>query len=60
MIYEKDIREKIATRDAIKDMVTKLDIHRLEQKIDKSNKHLQAHEERLEALEEEQRSTHKD
>ena len=37
----------------------KADIHRVEQKLDKSNKHLQDHEERLEALEEEQQSTHK-
>ena len=37
----------------------KADIHRVEQKLDKSNKHLQDHEERLEALEEDQRSTHK-
>ena len=37
----------------------KADIHRVEQKLDKSNKHLQDHEARLEALEEEQRSTHK-
>ena len=37
----------------------KADIHRVEQKLDKSNKHLQDHEERLEALEEEQLGTHK-
>ncbi len=37
----------------------KADIHRVEQKLDKSNKHLQEHEERLEALEEDQQSTHK-
>ncbi len=37
----------------------KADIHRVEQKLDKSNKHLQDHEERIEALEEDQRSTHK-
>ena len=37
----------------------KADIHRLEQKLDKSNKHLQDHEERLEALEEDQQRTHK-
>ncbi|HYT43161.1 MAG TPA: hypothetical protein VEP90_12520 [Methylomirabilota bacterium] len=37
----------------------KADIHRVEQKLDKSNKHLQDHEERLEALEEDQQSTHK-
>ncbi len=35
------------------------DNHRVEQKLDKSNKHLQDHEERLEALEEDQHSTHK-
>jgi uncharacterized coiled-coil DUF342 family protein len=37
----------------------KVDIHRVEQKLDKSNKHLQDHEARLEALEEEQQRTHK-
>jgi hypothetical protein len=37
----------------------KADIHRVEQKLDQSNKHLQDHEERLEALEEEQLGTHK-
>ena len=37
----------------------KADIHRVEQKLDTSNKHLQDHEARIEALEEEQRSTHK-
>ena len=39
--------------------VEKADIHLLEQKLDKSNKHLQDHEERIQALEEDQRSTHK-
>ena len=37
----------------------KADIHRVEQKLDTSNTHLQDHEERLEALEEDQHSTHK-
>ena len=37
----------------------KVDIHRVEQKLNKSNKHLQDHEARIEALEEEQHSTHK-
>ena len=37
----------------------KADIHRVEQKLGKSNKHLQDHEARLEALEEANRSTHK-
>ena len=37
----------------------KADIQRVEQKLDTSNKYLQDHEERIKALEEEQRSTHK-
>ena len=37
----------------------KADIHRVELKLDTSNKHLQDHEERLEALEKDQQSTHK-
>ena len=40
-------------------LAQKADIHRVEQKLDTSNKHLQDHEARLEALEEEQQSTHK-
>jgi len=48
-----DIREKLTKK------ADKADIHRVEQKLDKSNEHLQDHEERLEALEEEQQSTHK-
>ncbi len=48
-----DLREELAKK------AEKADIHRVEQKIDKSNKHLQDHEERIEALEEDQQSTHK-
>ncbi len=48
-----DIREELTKK------AEKADIHRVEQKIDTSNKHLQDHEERLEALEEEQHRTHK-
>jgi len=48
-----DLREELAKK------VEKADIYRVEQKLDKNNKHLQDHEERLEALEEDQRSTHK-
>ena len=48
-----DLRTELAKK------VEKADIHRVEQKLDTSNKHLQDHEERLEALEEDQRSTHK-
>ncbi len=48
-----DIREELAKK------AEKADIHRVEQKLDKSNKHLQNHEERIEALEEDQQSTHK-
>jgi chromosome segregation ATPase len=47
------IREELAKK------ADKADVHRLEQKVDKSNKYLQDHEERLEALEEEQLGTHK-
>ena len=50
---QKDIREALAHK------ADKADIYRVEQKLDKNNKHLQDHEARLEALEEEQRSTHK-
>jgi hypothetical protein len=39
-----DIREKMATKE---------DIHRLEQKIDKVDKHVKSHESRIENLEEE-------
>ena len=46
-------------REALAQKAEKTDIHRVEQKLDKSNKHFQDHEARLEALEEEQRSTHK-
>jgi chromosome segregation ATPase len=46
-------------REALAHKADKADIHRVEQKLDKSNKHLQDHEERLEALEEAHRSTHK-
>ena len=46
-------------REALAQKADKADIHRVEQKLDKSNKHLQDHEARLEALEEEQHSTHK-
>ena len=46
-------------RKALTQKADKADIHRVEQKLDKSNKHLQDHEARLEVLEEEQRSTHK-
>ena len=46
-------------REALAQKAEKTDIHRVEQKLDKSNKHLQDHEERLEALEEDQHSTHK-
>ena len=46
-------------REALAHKADKADIHQVEQKLDKSNKHLQDHEARLEALEEEQRSTHK-
>ena len=46
-------------RVELKKKAEKADIHRVEQKLDKSNKHLQDHEARLEALEEEQRRTHK-
>jgi uncharacterized protein (DUF3084 family) len=45
--------------EALAQKADKADIHRVEQKLDKSNKHLQDHEARLEALEEDQRSTHK-
>ncbi len=48
-----DLRAKLTKK------AEKADIHRVEQKLDKSNKHLQDHEERLEALEEEQLGTHK-
>jgi len=47
-----DLRAELAKK------AEKADIHRVEQKLDTSNKHLQDHEERLEALED-QRSTHK-
>jgi chromosome segregation ATPase len=50
---QQHIREELAKK------AEKADIHRVEQKLDKSNKHLQDHEERLEALEEEQHRTHK-
>ena len=50
---QKDIREALAQK------ADKADIHRVEQKLDNSNKHLQDHEERIEAIEEEHRSTHK-
>jgi hypothetical protein len=40
---QKDIRENMAT---------KADIHRLEQKIDKVDKHVKSHESRIENLEE--------
>ena len=40
---QEDIREKMAT---------KADIHRLEQKIDKVDKHVKSHESRIENLEE--------
>jgi archaellum component FlaC len=46
-------------REALAQKAEKADIHRVEQKLDKSNKHLQDHEARLEALEEANRSTHK-
>ena len=45
-------------REALVQKADKADIHRVEQKLDKSNKHLQDHEARLVALEEQQ-STHK-
>ena len=45
-------------RVELKKKAEKADIHRIEQKLDQSNKHLQDHEERLEALED-QHSTHK-
>jgi hypothetical protein len=48
-----DVREELTKK------AEKADVHRVEQKIDTSNKHLQDHEERLEALEEEQHRTHK-
>jgi chromosome segregation ATPase len=48
-----DLREKLAKKAG------KADIHRLEQKLDKRGQQLQDHEERLEALEEEQLGTHK-
>ena len=41
---QEDIREKMATKE---------DIHRLEQKIDKVDKHVKSHESRIENLEEE-------
>ena len=46
-------------REALAQKADKADIHRVEQKLDKSNKHLQDHEARIEALEEDQQSTHK-
>ena len=46
-------------REALAQKADKADIHRVEQKLDQSNKHLQDHEARLEALEEEQHRTHK-
>jgi len=46
-------------REALAQKADKADIQRVEQKLDQSNKHLQDHEERLEALEEDHRSTHK-
>src|SRR6267154_497086 len=48
-----DLRAELAKK------AEKADIHRVEQKLDTSNKHLQDHEERLEALEKDQQSTHK-
>ncbi|MGZ3610679.1 MAG: hypothetical protein ACXWOL_11815 [Ktedonobacteraceae bacterium] len=50
---QNDIREELTKK------AEKADIHRVEQKLDTSNKHLQDYEERLEALEEDQHSTHK-
>ena len=41
---QEDIREKMATKD---------DIHRLEQKIDKVDKHVKSHESRIDNLEDE-------
>ena len=46
-------------REALAQKADKADIQRVEQKLDQSNKHLQDHEARLEALEEEQHHTHK-
>ena len=46
-------------REALAQQADKEDIQRVEQKLDKSNMHLQDHEERIKALEEEQQSTHK-
>ena len=46
-------------REALAQKADKADIHRIEQKLAKSNKHLQDHKERIEALEEDQQSTHK-
>ena len=55
-----DLREgQQHIREALAQKADKADIHRVEQKLDKSNKHIQDHEERIEALEEEQQSTHK-
>ena len=45
--------------EALAQKADKADIHRVEQKLRHSNKHLQDHEERIEALEEDQQSTHK-
>jgi uncharacterized coiled-coil DUF342 family protein len=48
-----DLRAELAKK------AEKADIHRVEQKLDTSNTHLQDHEERLDALEVDQRSTPK-
>ena len=55
-----DLREgQQHIREALAQKADKADIHRVEQKLDKRNKAIQDHEERIEALEEEQQSTHK-
>jgi chromosome segregation ATPase len=46
-------------RDELVKKADKADIHRVEQKLDKRDKHIQDHEERLEALEKDHQNTHK-